>query len=172
MTEKTGTRTRTIFSRTNLAPHAFENVVKAPNIEIGDYTYYDDAAGPQHFEERNVLFNWPQFGDRLVIGKFCAIGSGTQFVMGAANHRLAARPPTRLPCLAAGGSSACRRHGSSAPGATPWWATTVVWPHVHGDAGREDRRRSHYCRAQRGGARYSALHGGGRQPGARGEAAL
>lgn len=65
-----------------------KNVVKAPNIEIGDYTYYDDAAGPQHFEERNVLFNWPQFGDRLVIGKFCAIGSGTQFVMGAANHRL------------------------------------------------------------------------------------
>ena len=65
-----------------------KNVVKAPNIEIGEYTYYDDAAGPQHFEERNVLFNWPQFGDRLVIGKFCAIGSGTQFIMGAANHRL------------------------------------------------------------------------------------
>lgn len=34
------------------------------------------------------MFNWPEFGDRLVMGKFCAIASGTQFIMGPANHRL------------------------------------------------------------------------------------
>ena len=89
MTEKNGyPNPNDIFPNEFGTTCFLKNVVKAPNIEIGDYTYYDDAAGPQHFEERNVLFNWPQFGDRLVIGKFCAIGSGTQFVMGAANHRL------------------------------------------------------------------------------------
>ena len=40
------------------------------------------------FEKNNVLFNYPEFGDRLVIGKFCAIASGVKFIMGAANHRL------------------------------------------------------------------------------------
>lgn len=65
-----------------------KNVVKAPNIIIGDYTYYDDSDDPTGFEQNNVLFNYPEFGDRLIIGKFCAIASGTKFIMGAANHRL------------------------------------------------------------------------------------
>ena len=64
------------------------NVVKAPNIQIGEYTYYDDPEDPAGFEKNNVLFNWPEFGDRLIIGKFCAIASGTQFIMGPANHRM------------------------------------------------------------------------------------
>ena len=34
------------------------------------------------------MFNWPEFGDQLIIGKFCAIASGTQFIMGSANHRI------------------------------------------------------------------------------------
>ena len=91
-----------------------KNVVKAPNIEIGDYTCYDDAAGPRHFEERNVLFNWPQFGDRLVIGKLWV----------RPTTGLAAHLPTRSPCSAAGGRSACRRTWPSfRAGATLWWAT-------------------------------------------------
>lgn len=65
-----------------------KNVVKAPNISIGDYTYYDDAADPTGFEKNNVLFNYPEFGDHLIIGKFCAIASGTKFIMGPANHRI------------------------------------------------------------------------------------
>lgn len=65
-----------------------KNVVKAPNICIGDYTYYDDPVDPAGFEKNNVLFNYPEFGDRLVIGKFCSIASGTKFIMGAANHRI------------------------------------------------------------------------------------
>lgn len=65
-----------------------KNVVKAPNISIGDYTYYDDAADPTGFEQNNVLFNYPEFGDHLIIGKFCAIASGTKFIMGPANHRI------------------------------------------------------------------------------------
>lgn len=65
-----------------------KNVVKAPNIKIGEYTYYDDPIDPTQFEQNNVLFNWPQFGDRLIIGKFCSIASGTTFIMGSANHRI------------------------------------------------------------------------------------
>ena len=75
-------------------PNAFgttcflKNVVTAPNIFIGDYTYYDDPVDPTGFEANNVLFNWPEFGDKLIIGKFCAIARGIEFVMNGANHRM------------------------------------------------------------------------------------
>ena len=65
-----------------------KNAISAPNIFVGDYTYYDDPVDPTAFEPNNVLFNWPEFGDRLIIGKFCALASGVQFIMGSANHRL------------------------------------------------------------------------------------
>lgn len=65
-----------------------KNIIKAPNIMVGDYTYYDDPVDPTGFEQNNVLFNYPEFGDRLIIGKFCQIACGTKFIMGPANHRL------------------------------------------------------------------------------------
>lgn len=65
-----------------------KNVITAPNIFVGDYTYYDDPVDPTAFERNNVLFNWPEFGDKLIIGKFCSIASGVQFIMGSANHRI------------------------------------------------------------------------------------
>lgn len=65
-----------------------KNVITAPNITVGDYTYYDDEKDPTGFEKNNVLFNYPQFGDKLIIGKFCQIASGTKFIMGPANHRM------------------------------------------------------------------------------------
>ena len=83
-----------------------KNVVKAPNISIGDYTYYDDAEDPAGFEKNNVLFNYPEFGDRLIIGKFCAIASGVRFIMGPANHRI--RSVTTYPFHVFGGAWAER----------------------------------------------------------------
>jgi len=65
-----------------------KNIIKAPNILVGDYTYYDDPVDPTGFEQNNVLFNYPEFGERLIIGKFCQIACGTKFIMGPANHRL------------------------------------------------------------------------------------
>lgn len=65
-----------------------KNIIKAPNITVGDYTYYDDIVDPTGFEKNNVLFNYPEFGDRLIIGKFCKLAFGTKFIMGPANHRL------------------------------------------------------------------------------------
>lgn len=58
-----------------------KNVVTAPNVIIGAYTYYDDGSAPLEFEKNNILFNYPELGDRLMIGKFCAIASGTKFIM-------------------------------------------------------------------------------------------
>lgn len=64
-----------------------KNVITAPNICVGDYTYYD-SDDPTGFERNNVLFNYPEFGDRLIIGRFCSIASGVTFLMGPANHRI------------------------------------------------------------------------------------
>jgi len=63
------------------------NTVSNPNIEIGEYTYYDDPDGSEDFE-RNVLYHFPFIGDRLVIGKFCALARGVKFIMNGANHKM------------------------------------------------------------------------------------
>lgn len=64
------------------------NTVTNPNIVIGEYTYYDDPDDSEEFE-RNVLYHFPFIGDRLIIGRFCAIARGTRFIMNGANHKLA-----------------------------------------------------------------------------------
>ncbi len=64
-----------------------KNTVTNPNIEIGDYTYYDDPEDSENFE-RNVLYHFPFIGDKLIIGKFCAIARGVRFIMNGANHKL------------------------------------------------------------------------------------
>jgi virginiamycin A acetyltransferase len=61
-------------------------LVTRPTIEIGDFTYYDDPLGPERFEEQCVLYHFDFVGDRLVIGKFCAIAADTCFIMNGANH--------------------------------------------------------------------------------------
>ncbi|KAE9623380.1 chloramphenicol acetyltransferase [Aeromonas veronii] len=63
-----------------------KNTVKGPNIEVGDYTYYDDPEDSAGFE-RNVLYHFPFIGDKLIIGKFCAIARGVKFIMNGVNHQ-------------------------------------------------------------------------------------
>jgi virginiamycin A acetyltransferase len=63
-------------------------VVSGDNIAVGDYTYYDDPDAPEKFQQRNVLYHFDFVGDRLEVGKFCALGAGTTFIMNGANHRL------------------------------------------------------------------------------------
>lgn len=62
--------------------------MKNPNIIIGDFTYYDDPEDSENFE-RNVLYHFPFIGDKLIMGKFCAIARGVQFIMNGANHNMA-----------------------------------------------------------------------------------
>ncbi|WP_378944862.1 CatB-related O-acetyltransferase [Mesorhizobium sp. ANAO-SY3R2] len=63
-------------------------LVDAGNIEIGDYTYYDDPEGPDLFQQKCVLHHYPFIGDKLIIGKFCAIAEGARFIMNGANHAM------------------------------------------------------------------------------------
>lgn len=53
----------------------------AKNIEVGEYSYY---------EGKNFLscvtHHDDFLGDKLIIGKFCQIGRGVEFVMNGANH--------------------------------------------------------------------------------------
>ncbi len=64
-----------------------KNVIKNPNIIVGEYTYYDDVDGADRFEE-HVTHHYDFIGDKLIIGKFCAIAKGIEFVMNGANHRM------------------------------------------------------------------------------------
>ena len=64
-----------------------KNVIKSPNIIVGDYTYYDDPEDSENFE-RNVLYHYPFIGDKLIIGKFCSIARDVKFIMNGANHKL------------------------------------------------------------------------------------
>jgi virginiamycin A acetyltransferase len=62
-----------------------KHFVTRPNIEVGDYTYYDDPEGMEQFE-KNVLYHFDFVGDRLVIGRFCSIAAETRFIMNGGNH--------------------------------------------------------------------------------------
>lgn len=66
-----------------------KNVVTNPNIEIGDYTMYNDYVhDPREFEKNNVLYHYPINGDKLKIGKFCSIACGAKFLFTSANHSM------------------------------------------------------------------------------------
>lgn len=66
-----------------------KSVVDNPNIEIGEYTIYNDFVNdPCDFEKNNVLYHYPINGDKLKIGKFCSIACGSKFLFTSANHTL------------------------------------------------------------------------------------
>jgi virginiamycin A acetyltransferase len=62
-----------------------KNLIKNPNIIVGDFTYYDDFETVENFE-KNVKYLFDFVGDKLHIGKFCMIASGAEFIMNGANH--------------------------------------------------------------------------------------
>ena len=66
-----------------------KNVITNPNIEVGDFTFYNDFVNdPRDFEKNNVLYHYPINHDKLIIGKFCSIACGTKFLFNSANHTL------------------------------------------------------------------------------------
>lgn len=66
-----------------------KNVIKNPNIEVGDFTIYNDFVhDPADFEKNNVLYHYPVNGDKLKIGKFCSIACGAKFLFTSGNHTL------------------------------------------------------------------------------------
>lgn len=65
-----------------------KNVISGSNIEAGDYSYFHDFEEAEKFQEKCVRYHFDFIGDRLIIGKFCAIASGVQFIMNGANHAM------------------------------------------------------------------------------------
>lgn len=57
--------------------------IKNPNICVGDFTYVADVDFEKH-----VTHHYDFIGDRLIIGKFCQIGAGVEFIMNGANHQM------------------------------------------------------------------------------------
>ncbi len=57
--------------------------LKNPNITVGDFTYIADSDFESHVTH---LYPWNK--DKLIIGKFCQIASGVEFVMNGANHQM------------------------------------------------------------------------------------
>ncbi len=57
--------------------------IRNPNIVVGDFTYIADSEFESH-----VTHHYEWLGDKLIIGKFCQIAAGVQFVMNGANHQM------------------------------------------------------------------------------------
>ena len=57
--------------------------VHNPNITVGDFTYIADS----EFESHVTNF-YPWSRDKLIIGKFCQIAAGVEFIMNDANHQM------------------------------------------------------------------------------------
>ncbi len=53
------------------------------NIIVGDFTYIADSEFESH-----VSHHYDFNGDKLIIGKFCQIASGVEFIMNGANHQM------------------------------------------------------------------------------------
>ena len=79
-----------IYPRTGDKQTVYLNaVIKDTQIEVGDYTIYNDfVANPLLFEKNNVLYHYPILREKLIIGKFCSIACGTKFLFNCANHTL------------------------------------------------------------------------------------
>lgn len=83
-----------------------KNFIKASNIIVGDYTYFDDRRyGPEKFEEYNVLYNYDFSKVKLTIGKFCAIAAETRLIM-TGDHKLDAITTYPFPIFGQGWESA------------------------------------------------------------------
>ena len=57
--------------------------ISNPNINVGDFTYIADSDFESH-----VTHHYEWNGDKLIIGKFCQIAAGVEFVMNGANHQM------------------------------------------------------------------------------------
>lgn len=97
-----------------------KNTITNPHIIVGDYSYYDDPENSEDFE-RNVLYHYPFIGDKLVIGKFCAIAQGVQFIMNGANHKLSGISSYPFQIFGNGWEKAM-----PAPGELPYKGDTVI----------------------------------------------
>ncbi len=74
----------TIFPIPNIKTLTYvKPTLKNPNIIVGDFTYFGDTNLESH-----VTHHYDFNNDKLIIGKFCQIATGVNFVMNGANHQM------------------------------------------------------------------------------------
>ncbi len=76
-------RIHPLKSRDESVVYVKPTLIDCPNIKVGEYTYFDG----QNFQ-RHVTHHYDFIGDKLIIGKFCQIGRGVEFIMNGANHSM------------------------------------------------------------------------------------
>ncbi|CZR97616.1 MULTISPECIES: CatB-related O-acetyltransferase [unclassified Clostridioides] len=75
-----------------------KNIITKENIEVGDYTIYNDFYNdPRDFEKNNVLYHYPINNDKLIIGKFCSIACNSKFLMTSGNHTMKSQSTYTFP---------------------------------------------------------------------------
>jgi virginiamycin A acetyltransferase len=114
-----------------------KNTITRPNIIVGDYTYYDDPDHPEDFQ-RNVLYHYPFVGDKLIIGKFCAVARGVRFLMSGGNHPMAGLSTYPFHIFGGGWervtpeTHARQRKGDTVVGSDVWLGyESLILPGVH-----------------------------------------
>lgn len=156
-------------------------LVTSPKIEVGEFTYYNDRDDPTLFESRNVLYTAGP--EKLIIGRFCAIAMGAQFIMSSANHPMLGS--TSYPFFIFGGTwlektaellPRAPSRGDTVIGNDVWIGRdAVIMPgvtvggrrdHRCEGGGRLRRPRVHHGRRQPGQAAARPLLGRGRRPAA------
>ena len=106
--------------------------VTNPNIIVGDFTYIADSEFESH-----VTHFYPWSKDKLIIGKFCQIASGVEFMMNDANHQMNAVSTFPFYTLEgwemdAPDSTDMPFKGDTVIGNDVWiWQNAVILPGVH-----------------------------------------
>lgn len=106
--------------------------LKNPNICVGEFTYIADSDFESHVTH---LYDWN--GDRLIIGKFCQIAAGVEFVMNGANHQMNAVTTFPFYTLEGWDMSSPEKHdlplkGDTVIGSDVWVGqNAVILPGVH-----------------------------------------
>ena len=110
-----------VYPNENIRSICFiKNVITRPNIIAGDYTYDSDADGAEHFED-HVTHHYDFLGDKLILGKFCAIAKGIEFVMNGANHRMCSVTTYQFNIMGHGWEKC-----TPSPGVLPFKGDTIV----------------------------------------------
>lgn len=76
-------RIHPLKSRDESVTYIKPTLIGHPNIEVGEFTYYDG-----HDFTSRVTHHYDFIGDRLIVGKFCQIGRNVEFIMNGANHQM------------------------------------------------------------------------------------
>ncbi len=106
--------------------------LKNPNICVGEFTYIADSNFESHVTH---LYDWN--GDRLIIGRFCQIAAGVEFVMNGANHQMNAVTTFPFYTLEGWDMSPPEKHdlplkGDTVIGSDVWIGqNAVILPGVH-----------------------------------------